>query len=205
MSQPGIAARTAGLEPTAVNQVLREVRQVQAQGQAPVSLMRGQPDTPTPGPITEAAVRALHAGRTGYPDNRGEPGLRAAVADKLARENDLAADPAREILITAGATEGLAAALAALVGPGDEVLLPDPVYDAYASAVLLWGARPVGVPSRIESGRFTLDRPALERAGSPRARLLLLNTPWNPTGTVFTRAELEGVMEFAESRDLWVL
>src|SRR5439155_17818067 len=115
------------------NRVLQEVRRLQAEGKELVSLMRGQPDTPTPAHIVEAAHRALRAGRTGYPDNRGEPDLRLAVAEKLARENGVVADPDREILVTGGATEGLAVALGTLLAPGDEVLLPDPIYDAYAS------------------------------------------------------------------------
>ncbi len=113
-----IAARVSGLRPTAVNGVLQEVRQLQAQGRAPVSLMRGQPDTPTPPHIVEAAQKALRNGRTGYPDNQGEPNLRQAVAEKLTRDNGLTYDPDREIIITDGATAGLYTALGALLNPG---------------------------------------------------------------------------------------
>src|SRR5438128_1065506 len=126
MQRAPIAARVAGLRPTVVNRVLQEARQVQAEGRSVVSLMRGQPDTPTPAHIVEAAQRALRDGRTGYADNQGEPGLRQAVAEKLSRDNGLTYDPQREILITDGATCGLCTALAALIEPGDEVLLPDP-------------------------------------------------------------------------------
>src|SRR5436305_6062529 len=121
-----IAPRVGGLRLTAVNSVLREVKRLQAEGRDVVSLMRGQPDTPTPAHIVEAAQRALRDGRTGYPDNQGEPGLRRAVAAKLARDQGLHYDPDREILITDGATCGVAIALAALIQPGDDVLLPDP-------------------------------------------------------------------------------
>src|SRR5262249_7058073 len=131
MNRGRTADRVTGLRPTAVNRVLQEVRKLQAEGKVLVSLMRGQPDTPTSAPIVEAAQRALRDGRTGYPDNQGEPGLRQAVADKLARANGLTYDAASEILITDGATCGLATALAVLVQPGDDVLVPDPVYDAY--------------------------------------------------------------------------
>jgi aspartate aminotransferase len=205
MTRSRIAARVAGLRPTAVNTVLREARQLQEEGRDLVSLMRGQPDTPTPGHIVEAANRALRDGRTGYPDNRGEPGLRRAVAEKLAREEGLDYDPDREILITDGATLGLCTALAALVGPGDEVLLPDPIYDAYASPIALWGGRAVGVPSAIRGGRFTVDRAALEDRCGPAARVLLLNTPWNPVGTVLSPTELREILGFAEARDLFVV
>src|SRR4029450_599085 len=107
--------RIAALQPTAVNRVLDEVRQYQATGRAVVSLMRGQPDSPTPPHIIEAAERSLRAGRTGYPDNQGEPALRQAVATKLRREQKLSYDPASEILITDGATCGMALALGALL------------------------------------------------------------------------------------------
>ncbi len=199
------STRTTDLRPTAVNAVLQEVREVQARGKAVVSLMRGQPDTPTPAHVVEAAERALRGGRTGYPDNRGEPALRAAVAEKLVRDNGLTYDPGREVLVTDGATCGLSVALAALLRPGDEVLLPDPVYDAYASVIALWGGRPVAVRSVVRAGRFALGLDALEAAHTPRSRVLLLNTPWNPVGTVLTRDELRDVTDFAESRGLWVV
>ncbi len=200
-----IAARAGGLSPTAVNRVLHEARQLQVQGRTLVSLMRGQPDTPTPAHIVEAAQRALSAGRTGYPDNQGEPDLRRAVAERLARDHGLSYDPDREILITDGATAGLCTALGALLDAGDEVLLPDPIYDAYTGPVALWGGRCVRIPSAIRAGRFTFDRAALEAARTARARLLLLNTPWNPTGTVLTAQELTEVLAFAEAHDLGVL
>ncbi|HXG12236.1 MAG TPA: pyridoxal phosphate-dependent aminotransferase [Gemmataceae bacterium] len=193
------------LRPTAVNTVLEEVRRFQAEGGRPVSLMRGQPDTPTPDFIVQAAVAALRQGRTGYPDNQGEPALRQAVAAKLARVNGLCYDPAHEILITDGATCGIAVALAALVQPGDDVLLPDPIYDAYASPIALWGGRAVPVRSALRGGRFTFGRSDLEAARTSRTRGLLLNTPWNPVGTVLTRAELEEVMAFAAAHDLFVI
>jgi aspartate/methionine/tyrosine aminotransferase len=205
MDRTPTAARVAELRPTAVNRVLAEVRQVQAEGKTITSLMRGQPDTPTAGHIVEAVCRSVRDGRTGYPDNQGEPALRQAVAEKLVRESGLTYDPAREILVTDGATAGLCTALGALVQAGDEVLLPDPVYDAYASPIALWGARPVGVRAQIRDGRFTLDRTALDRVCSPRSRVLLVNTPWNPTGTVFTGEELRHLMEFAAAHDLFVL
>ncbi|MSQ95544.1 MAG: pyridoxal phosphate-dependent aminotransferase [Gemmataceae bacterium] len=200
-----IAERVATLRPTAVNRVLQEARQLQAEGKSLVSLMRGQPDTPTPLPIVEAAEKALRDGLTGYPDNQGEPILRQAVAEKLWRDNDLTYDANREILITDGATGGLFAALAVLVQPGDEVLLPDPIYDAYASPIALWGGKPIPVRSNLRGGRFVVDRAALESARTTKARVLLLNSPWNPTGTVFNRAELQEFIDFAIAHNLYVI
>jgi aspartate/methionine/tyrosine aminotransferase len=167
--------------------------------------MRGEPDLPTPRHIVEAATRALGDGRTGYPDNRGEMRLREAVATKLARDNQVSCDPATEILVTTGATFGIYAALTALLREGDEVLLPDPVYDAYQSPIVLAGGRARAVRAPIENGRFVLGVDALEAHVTPRTRILLLNTPWNPVGTVFRASELRAIGEFVVRNDLMLI
>jgi aspartate aminotransferase len=188
-----------------VNSILAEIRQVQAQGQSVISLMRGEPDFDTPAHIVEAAVGALTAGRTRYPDNRGELRLREAVAAKLARDNGLAYDPASEILVTTGATLGIHAALTALLEPGDEVVLPEPIYDAYQSPIRLAGGHVRFVPASIEGGRFTVTAAALEAALTPAARVLLLNTPWNPVGTVFREDELRPIADLVVRRQLTLI
>lgn len=205
MNPTPIAARVGELRPTTINRVLAEARQLQQDGRSLISLMRGQPDTPTPAPIVEAAERALRKGRTGYPDNQGELSLREAVAEKLVRDNALTYDPGREILITDGATSAISTALAVLVEPGTDVLLPDPIYDAYAPVIGVWGGRAVSVSASLRAGRFVLDRAALEACCTPRTRLLLLNTPWNPVGTVLKRDELQELLDFALQRGLTVL
>ncbi len=205
MTDLSLADRVSQLRPTAVNRVLQKVRQLEAEGRSLVSLMRGQPDTPTPPHIVEAAVRSLRDGRTGYADNRGEPALRRAVAEKLEREQGLKYDPDREILITDGATLGVCAALGAFLNPDGEVLLPDPIYDAYAAPIALWGGRPVPVPATLRDGRFAVDRGSFERSWCSYYAPILLNTPWNPVGTVMTREEIEDVMGFALDHDCPVL
>jgi aspartate/methionine/tyrosine aminotransferase len=185
-----------------VNAVLAEVREARARGVNIVSLMRGEPDFATPAHIAEACTKALREGRTGYPDNRGELNFREAVALKLQRDNGLTFDPATEIIATSGATFGIYAALTALLNEGDEVLLPDPIYDAYQSPIFLAGGSVRPVAASIENGRFTLGVEALERAWSPRARMLILNDPWNPVGTVLRREELEQIGAFCQRRDL---
>ena len=198
-------SRASFLAPTAVNSILAEIHQLQARGKTAVSLMRGEPDFDTPPHIVLAAAKALQAGRTRYPNNRGEEGLRYAAGVKLKRDNGLEYDPRSEILVTTGATLGIHAALTALLDDGDEVLLPDPVYDAYQSPVRLAGGRVVTVPATIEHGRFTLTAAAIEAALTPASRVLLLNTPWNPVGTVFREPELCEIAELVTRRNLTLI
>ncbi|MCW5982586.1 MAG: aminotransferase class I/II-fold pyridoxal phosphate-dependent enzyme [Bryobacteraceae bacterium] len=200
-----IANRCSQLQPTAVNAILAEVRRLQGEGAAPVSLMRGEPDFRTPPHIAEAAAAALRDGRTAYPDNRGEPKLRRAVAEKLARDNGLRFDSGAEILITSGATFGIYAALAAMVNDGDEVLVPDPIYDAYLSPIRLAGGLPRPVRATLADGRFRLDPGAVEAACTPASKVLLLNTPWNPTGTVLRESELREIGAVIERRGLLLI
>jgi aspartate aminotransferase len=178
------------------------MRRLQAEGKSVVSLMRGEPDFPTAAHIVTAAVEAARAGRTRYPDNRGEPRLREAVAAKLERDNKLSYDPGSEILVTTGATLGIYTALTALLNDGDEVLLPDPIYDAYRSPVVLAGGRVRPVAAAIEHGRFVVTAAALDAAVTPAARVLLLNTPWNPVGTVFRESELRSIADVVVRRNL---
>jgi aspartate aminotransferase len=199
------AERVSQLRPTAVNRVLQEVRRLQAEGRSLVSLMRGQPDTSTPAHIVEAARKALRDGRTGYPDNQGEPPLRLAVAAKLKREQGLTYNPDREILITDGATLGVCAALGALVNGRRTVLLPDPIYDAYEAPIALWDSKPTAVPASLRDGRFIVGGQDFEAAWATNTDVILLNTPWNPVGTVLTREELQDIMGFAEKDDHLVI
>jgi len=164
--------------------------------------MRGEPDFDTPAHIVEAAARAMRSGRTRYPDNRGELALREAVAAKIAKNNGVTYDPGSEILVTTGATLGIHAALMALLDEGDEVLLPDPIYDAYHSPIQLAGGRIAPVAATIEQGRFVLTAEAIQRAVTPQSRVLLLNTPWNPVGTVFRVSELRAIAEVVLQRNL---
>jgi aspartate/methionine/tyrosine aminotransferase len=199
------AIRISDLQPTAVNAILAEMRIAQAQGKSLVSLMRGEPDFPTPPHIVEASIRALGNGRTSYPDNRGEKIFREAAAQKLQRDNHLTFDPSNEILATTGATQGVYAALMAMLNEGDEVLLPDPVYDAYQSPIRMAGGRIKSVQSEIRERRFVITEEALERAWSPAAKAMVLNTPWNPVGTVLRRDEIETITAFCERHNLFLI
>ncbi|MBJ3805700.1 pyridoxal phosphate-dependent aminotransferase [Streptomyces flavofungini] len=179
-----------------------------------INLGQGFPDTDGPEEVREAAVRALRDGRGNqYPPGPGVPELRAAVAAHQERHYGLSYDPDREVLVTAGATEAIAASLLALVEPGDEVIALEPYYDSYAASIALAGGTRVPVTLRPGEGpgggaadrRFVLDLDELRAAVTPRTRLLLLNTPHNPTGTVLTREELAAIAELAVERDLLVV
>ncbi|MER7111572.1 pyridoxal phosphate-dependent aminotransferase [Streptomyces sp. NPDC000229] len=171
-----------------------------------VNLGQGFPDTDGPDRIAEAAVRAVRDGRGNqYPPGPGIPELRTAVADHQRERYGLAYDPDAEVLVTAGATEAIAAALLALVEPGDEVIALEPYYDSYAACVAMAGGTRVPVTLRPHGGRFVLDLDELRAAVTDRTRLILLNTPHNPTGTVLTREELAAIAALAVERDLLVI
>ncbi|MFE1378726.1 pyridoxal phosphate-dependent aminotransferase [Streptomyces sp. NPDC058740] len=171
-----------------------------------INLGQGFPDTDGPEEIREAAVRALREGRGNqYPPGPGVPELRTAIAEHQRRRYGLEYDPDSEVLVTAGATEAIAAALLALVEPGDEVIALEPYYDSYAACIAMAGGTRVPVTLRPHDGAFALDLDELRAAVTDRTRLILLNTPHNPTGTVLSRAELTAVAELAQERDLLVV
>ncbi|WP_037319269.1 pyridoxal phosphate-dependent aminotransferase [Amycolatopsis orientalis] len=166
-----------------------------------VNLGQGFPDTDGPAGMLDAAKNALFGGANQYPPGPGRPELRAAIArHRLRYGTDY--DPDTEILVTAGATEAIAASLLALTQAGDEVIVIEPYYDSYAAAVAMAGAerRVVGLVER--DGRFALDIEGLRAAVTERTRAILINSPHNPTGTVFTRAELEAVAALCVTHDL---
>ncbi|WP_405949561.1 pyridoxal phosphate-dependent aminotransferase [Streptomyces prunicolor] len=171
-----------------------------------INLGQGFPDTDGPEEIREAAVRALRDGRGNqYPPGPGVPELRTAIAAHQQRRYGLSYDPDAEVLVTAGATEAIAAALLALVEPGDEVIALEPYYDSYAACIAMAGGTRVPVTLRPHEGAFRLDLDELRAAVTDRTRLLLINTPHNPTGTVLTREELAAIAELAVERNLLVI
>ncbi|MBL3699139.1 aminotransferase class I/II-fold pyridoxal phosphate-dependent enzyme [Leucobacter luti] len=157
------------------------------------NLGQGFPDADGPAWIREAAVDAIRGGANQYPPGRGIPELRAAIAAHQLRHYGIELDPDREVLVTAGATEALAAAVTALAGPGDEVVTLEPFYDAHAAVIALAGATHVTVPLRPSSGGFRVDTVALAARVNERTRLILVNSPHNPTGTVLSDAELDAI------------
>jgi N-succinyldiaminopimelate aminotransferase len=169
-----------------------------------INLGQGFPDQDGPIEIAQAAADAILAGRGNqYPPGLGIPELRNAIAAHAERFYGLRYDPADEILVTTGATEAVAAAMLALVEPGDEVIAFEPYYDSYVANIAMAGG--VRVPVTLRPPHFRPDLDELARAVTDRTRLILLNTPHNPTGSVFTRDELAAIAALAVERDLLVI
>ncbi|WP_329126921.1 pyridoxal phosphate-dependent aminotransferase [Streptomyces caniferus] len=171
-----------------------------------INLGQGFPDTDGPPEIREAAVCAIREGRGNqYPPGPGIPELRQSIAHHQFHWYGLSYDPEAEVLVTAGATEALAAALLALVEPGDEVLVLEPYYDSYAACIALAGGTRVPVTLHAGADGFTLDLDELRAAVTRHTKVILLNTPHNPTGTVLARDELSAIAELACEHDLLVI
>ena len=201
------AARAAGLlspegeaRPTIFAEMTALARETGA-----ANLGQGFPDEDGPEWIREAAIQAIRDGANQYPPGLGIPELRTAIAAHQRRHYGLDPDPDREILVTAGATEALAAAILALAGPGDEVVTLEPFYDAHAAGIALAGAAHVTVPLVPDGRGFAVDLGALERAVGPRTRLIIVNSPHNPTGTVLREEELTAIAAAAEAADAIVI
>ena len=168
-----------------------------------VNLGQGFPDTDGPPEMVAAAARAVASGQNQYPPLSGRPELLAAIAAHQQHWYGLTVDPASEVLVTVGATEAIAATILAFCEPGDEVVMFEPYYDSYAAMVDLAGA--VRRTATLRFPDFEVDEAELRAAFSPRTRLVLLNSPHNPTGKVFSRAELELIARLAVEHDCWVV
>ena len=198
-----LASRMADLGTETAFDVLARARAIEAQGRRVLHLEIGEPDFPTPPHVVEAGVRALRDGHTKYGPPPGLPALRDAICERMLEERGVRSTP-DEVVVTPGAKPILFLALLATVGPGDEVLVPDPGFPIYESVVRFAGARVVPVPVREESG-FSFDVDAAERLVTPRTRMLIFNSPANPTGGATTPRDLERIAALAERHDLWVI
>jgi N-succinyldiaminopimelate aminotransferase len=168
-----------------------------------INLGQGFPDIDGPHEMLVAAIDAINTGRNQYPPGAGVPELLDAIAEHQRRFYGLVVDPAREVLVTAGATEAIAAVILGLCEPRDEVVTFEPYYDCYAATIALAGG--VRRTSVLRFPDFAVDEVSLRAAFSSRTRLVLLNTPHNPTGKVFSQAELELICSLAREHDAWVI
>ena len=189
--------RTALRTHTFTESVIREMTRV-ANEHGALNLAQGFPDFPAPEVLKAAAAEAIHADINQYAITWGSPRLRKALAEKYRRFYGMEVDSEREITVTCGATEAMVSAMLALVDPGDEVVIMEPFYENYGPDAILCGAVPVFVPTR-EDG--SLDVESTTRAFSSHTRGIILNTPNNPTGHVFTREELETIARLCIEHD----
>lgn len=189
---------------TGIRRVLEKANKLEAEGRKIVHFEVGQPDFDTPANIKEAAKKALDQGVTAYSSNYGDIRLRRAIAEKLERMNHLKVDPTKEIMVTCGGEEAVAAALFALLEKGDEVLIADPSYIPYSSLTKIAEAEPVHVPLDEKNG-YCFDLEKLEAAITNKTKLLILCTPGNPTGTMMDGESLRKLAEICCRHDILVL
>ncbi|GAC1513825.1 MAG: aminotransferase class I/II-fold pyridoxal phosphate-dependent enzyme [Gemmatimonadaceae bacterium] len=192
------ARRTA----TFTESVIREMTRVCNEHGA-INLAQGFPDFPMPAPLKDAACAAIHGDINQYAITWGAPALRLAIAEKYRRWYGLAIDPEREITVTCGATEAMAAVFLALLDPGDEVIILEPFYENYGPDAILAGAKPVFVP--LERPHWQLDPDRLRAAFSSRTKAIIVNTPHNPTGRVLTREEISLIAQLCVEHDVWAI
>ena len=198
-----LADRLKTLAPSSTLAVQAKAKELRARGIDVISFGAGEPDFDTPQRIKDAAVEAMRRGQTKYTEVGGVPELRAAVCAKLKRDNGLDYEPA-DVLVSVGAKHTLFNLMMALLNPGDEILVPSPYWVSYPEQARLLGGVPVEVPTREATG-FDLDPAALAAAVTARSKLVVLNSPNNPTGAVFSPAALEAVARLAVERRLWVV
>ncbi|MDB4913134.1 MAG: aminotransferase class [Gemmatimonadetes bacterium] len=192
------ARRTASF----TESVIREMTRVASQYEA-VNLAQGFPDFPMPEPMKEAACAAIHGDINQYAVTWGSPALRIAIAEKYRRFYGMDVDHQTEVTVCCGATEAMAAVFLALIDPGDEVIVLEPFYENYGPDAILADAKPVFVP--LERPTWALDFDRLEKAFTKHTKAIILNTPHNPTGRVFTRAEMTKIAELCIKHDVWVI
>jgi len=194
MPRPTVLSnRAEALKPSLTLAISARAKALQQDGRDICSMSAGEPDFNTPDFIVEAAIKALHDGVTRYGPAAGDPELREAIADKLTQHNNIPST-ATNVLVTNGGKQAIFNLFQVLLNPGDQVLIPAPYWLSYPEMARLAGAKPVVIPSSAEEG-FSLDLDALEAAITPNTRLLVINSPGNPTGRVIERSEMLAVAE----------
>jgi aspartate aminotransferase len=197
------AERVRHLRPEGAYHVLARAQAMEREGRDIIHLEVGEPDAPTFEPIREAGIAAIREGKTRYSPPAGLPELRQAIAEVAGKQRGLRLTP-EQVIVSPGAKPNMFFPTLAVVEPGDEVLYPDPGFPTYAAMISVAGGRPVPVPLN-EAHQFSFDLEAFDRLIGPRTRLIILNSPANPTGGVIPPADLEHIAEAAERHDCWVM
>jgi len=192
------------IKPSATMVISEKVRALKREGKDVIHFGIGDPNFNTPDHIKQAAMSALNQNFTHYTDGRGLLELRQAIAEKLLKENNIEADPATEIIVTPGAKHAIFCAILALIEVGDEVMYPIPGYVSYEPIIRIAGGTPVPVPLRKEEG-FSLGEELLDDYYSPKTKLLLINSPHNPTGKVFSKQQMETIASWVKKKNIYVI
>ena len=192
-----------GLHPSATLSITSKAKAMKAEGIDVISMCAGEPDFDTPQIIKDAAIEALQTGKTAYTPASGMPELRKAVAEKFKKDNGIDTAMAN-VIVAPGAKFSVFTAIAALCGPGDEVIMPAPYWVSYPEIIQAAGAKMVVVQTRAENN-FEIDPVDLEAAVTPNTRLLILNSPSNPTGSVYSKESLEAIAAVAVKHNFMVL
>ena len=198
-----ISARAAQLSPSLTLSIDSKAKAMKAEGIDVCGFGAGEPDFDTPEHIKQAAIAALEAGFTKYTPSAGLPELRQAIAEKLEADNQISYRPS-QIVVSSGAKHSCYNAILATCQPGDEVLIPSPYWVSYPDMVRLAGAEPIIVQTTERNG-WKMRASDFENAMTPRTKMVILNSPGNPTGSVYTREELEGIVEVAAEEDIYIL
>jgi aspartate/methionine/tyrosine aminotransferase len=199
-----VARRMDDIPFSGIRKIFEEVSRRETNGEQIIHLEIGRPDFDTPERIKAKAHWALDQGRVHYSSNYGIPELREAIVRKLGRDNGLEFKPDNEVIVTIGANEAVFITMMALLNPGDEVLIPEPCWPHYFYCAHLAGAKPVPVPLRPENN-FQPDPDDFYRKATPQTRMMVVNSPHNPTGAVFSRDAMEGLAQLARGKNLFVL
>ena len=198
-----ISARAAQLTPSLTLSIDSKAKAMKAEGIDVCGFGAGEPDFDTPEHIKQAAIEALQAGFTKYTPSSGIPELRQAISEKLAADNELSYR-ASQIVVSNGAKHSCYNAILATCQPGDEVVIPSPYWVSYPDMVRLAGAEPVIVPT-MERNAYKMSAEDFENAMTPRTKMLILNSPCNPTGSVYTREEMQAIVDVAAEEDIYIL
>ena len=199
-----VADRMESIPFSGIRTIFEEVTRREKAGEEIIHLNIGRPDFDTPLHIKEAAKKALDEEKVHYSSNYGIPPLREALADKLQRENSMSYDPASEIIVTVGGNEAVFMAMMGLLNAGDEVLIPDPCWLNYFYCVQMAGGVPISVPAKEEHG-FTPHIDDFRSRVTDKTKMIVLNTPNNPTGAVYSAESLQALAQLATEKDLYVL
>lgn len=198
-----LAARAGLLHPSPTLGITARAKAMKAAGQDVISLAAGEPDFATPQAVCEAAIKAIKDGYTKYTPTAGAPELRQAIVRKLARENGVDAKP-EQIIVSCGAKHSLFNIAMTVLEPGDEAIVFSPFWMTYGDQIRIAGGRPVAVATRAEHG-FEPDLDDLRRAITPKTRMVLINSPSNPTGAAYSAETLHGIAEIADRHGLWIV